>query len=82
VLIHLDFTFIPRCCISDRWTKNAKSVFPSDRKGGVFKVVTMLYTHAYMKGSLGHQACIYREAETVSEIGTYNSFIFVQLVPI
>jgi hypothetical protein len=38
VLIHLDFTFIPRCCISDRWTKNAKSVFPSDRKGGVFKV--------------------------------------------
>jgi hypothetical protein len=37
-LIHLDLTFIPRCCISDRWTKNAKSVFPSDRKGGVYKV--------------------------------------------
>jgi hypothetical protein len=38
VLIHLDLTFIPRCCISDRWTKNAKSVFPLDRKGGVYKV--------------------------------------------
>jgi hypothetical protein len=63
VLIHLDFTFIPRCCISDRWTKNVKSVFPSDINGRVFKVVAVLYTHAYMKGSLGHQACIYREGK-------------------
>ncbi|XP_078149278.1 protein FAR1-RELATED SEQUENCE 5-like [Carex rostrata] len=38
VLIHLDVTFIPQCCIDERWTKTAKSMFSSDRKGGDFQV--------------------------------------------
>ncbi|XP_078160819.1 protein FAR1-RELATED SEQUENCE 5-like [Carex rostrata] len=38
VLIHLDITFIPPYCINDRYTKTAKSLFTSDRKGGDFKV--------------------------------------------
>ncbi|KAJ3708459.1 hypothetical protein LUZ61_012164 [Rhynchospora tenuis] len=42
VLIHMKATCIPRCCISDRWTKHVKSGFPSVRKGGAFKVSSYL----------------------------------------
>ncbi|KAJ4768509.1 FAR1-related sequence 3 [Rhynchospora pubera] len=42
VLIHMKATCIPRCCIRDRWTKYVKSGFPSDRKGGAFKVSSYL----------------------------------------
>lgn len=35
VLRELQLVSIPHCCIWKRWTRNAKSGFPSNRKGGI-----------------------------------------------
>ncbi|XP_078151189.1 protein FAR1-RELATED SEQUENCE 5-like [Carex rostrata] len=59
VLIDLDISFIPLCCIYERWTKTTKSLFASDRKGGDFEVseqVQMCHELTKLSTQVSYQA--------------------------